>query len=63
MASRVAELLLDPARARRFGAAGRQHVVENWSVDRMVAGYEELLEGLYRQKAASAAGLSACLRR
>ncbi len=52
MVRRVAELLLDPAQARRFGAAGRQHVVENWSVDRMVAGYEELLESLYRRKTA-----------
>ncbi len=58
MARRVAELLLDPAQARRFGAAGRQHVVENWSVDRMVAGYEELLESLYRRKTAVALTLS-----
>jgi len=50
MAGRIIELLLDPAKARRMGSAGRRHVIQHWSVDRMVAGYEELLECLYRQK-------------
>ena len=50
MASRIVELLLDPLKAKLLGAAGRRHVVENWSVDRMVTGYEELLERLYWQK-------------
>ncbi len=53
MGARITELLLEPKRARRFGAAGRQHVVENWSVERMVAGYEELFESLYRRKTAA----------
>ncbi|HTQ40641.1 MAG TPA: glycosyltransferase [Pirellulales bacterium] len=50
MTDRLTELLLDPAKAQRLGAAGRRHVVENWSLDRMVDGYEELLERLYWQK-------------
>jgi glycosyltransferase involved in cell wall biosynthesis len=50
IASRIVELLLDPAKAKRFGIAGRRHVIENWSIDRMVTGYEELLERLYWQK-------------
>jgi glycosyltransferase involved in cell wall biosynthesis len=52
MADRIAKLLLDPARAQRFGAAGRRNVVKNWSVDRMVTGYEELLERLFQTKTA-----------
>jgi glycosyltransferase involved in cell wall biosynthesis len=54
MARRATELLLDPAKAQRLGSAGRRHVIENWSIERMVAGYEELLERLYLQKIESA---------
>src|SRR5262249_9187962 len=46
MTQRIVELLLNPAKANRFGTAGRRHVVENWSIDHMVHGYEELLERL-----------------
>ena len=52
MAGRLIELLRDRARAAAFGLAGRQYVVEHASIERMVAGYEEMLEGIYRQKAA-----------
>jgi glycosyltransferase involved in cell wall biosynthesis len=55
MATRLAELLQDPARARQFGSAGRRHVVQNWSLERMVSGYQELIERLHRLKTAPAA--------
>ena len=50
LAGRLIELLRDRARAAAFGRAGRQHVLEHASIQRMVAGYEDLLEGIYRQK-------------
>jgi glycosyltransferase involved in cell wall biosynthesis len=50
MARRVSELLLDPAKSQHLGAAGRRLVIENWSLERMVAGYEDLIERLYREK-------------
>jgi hypothetical protein len=50
MARQVTALLLDPAKAQRLGAAGRRHVIEHWSIDRMVHGYEELIEGFYQRK-------------
>ncbi|HEV3345357.1 MAG TPA: glycosyltransferase [Pirellulales bacterium] len=53
LASRVLELFNSPDLARRFGQAGRETVVERWSLDRMVAGYEELIEGIYASKVAS----------
>jgi glycosyltransferase involved in cell wall biosynthesis len=52
MARRVIELFRDPNLAQALGAAGRQHVVDNWSLDRMVAGYEDLLARLHDQKLA-----------
>jgi hypothetical protein len=33
-----------------MGAAGRQAVVDRWSLDGMVRGYQELISGLYRRK-------------
>jgi glycosyltransferase involved in cell wall biosynthesis len=50
MARRVTELLLDPGKSQRLGAAGRRLVVDTWSLDRMVAGYEKLIERLYLAK-------------
>ena len=55
LAARLIELLRDRSRAVAFGRAGRQHVVEHASVQRMVAGYEDMIEGIYRQKAAKRA--------
>jgi glycosyltransferase involved in cell wall biosynthesis len=51
MARRVVELFRDRSLAAALGAAGRQHVVDHWSVERMVEGYEELLWRLYAEKA------------
>ena len=52
MAGHVVELFRQPKLAAALGAAGRQHVVANWSLDRMVEGYEDLLCDLYRLKTA-----------
>jgi len=50
VADRVIALLRDPRRAAALGRAGRRHVVAHWSLDRMVGGYEELIEGLFEAK-------------
>jgi glycosyltransferase involved in cell wall biosynthesis len=50
MVRRVVELFRNPARAAALGAAGREHVVNRWSLDQMVRGYEILLEGLFEIK-------------
>jgi len=51
MAAKVLDLLGDPARAQAFGQAGQREVLEHWSVEKMVKGYEEMLSGIYRHKA------------
>jgi glycosyltransferase involved in cell wall biosynthesis len=56
LSARMIELLRDRAKAAAFGRAGRQHVLEHASIARMVAGYEELLEGIYRRKAGKIKG-------
>jgi glycosyltransferase involved in cell wall biosynthesis len=52
VAERVLELFRDPGRAAAMGQAGREHVLAHASVRRMVEGYEELIAGIYRAKAA-----------
>ena len=49
-AAAVVRLLSRPELARRLGQAGRAAVVERWSLERMVAGYEDLIVEVYRQK-------------
>ncbi len=56
LAGRLIELLRDRSRAAAFGRAGRQYVLEHASIERMVTGYEDMLEGIYRQKAAIRCG-------
>jgi glycosyltransferase involved in cell wall biosynthesis len=51
IADRVTALLKDPGRAAAMGRAGREHVLAHASVARMVAGYEDLLAGIYTAKA------------
>ena len=46
LAEAVVELLSDPTRARRFGAAGRRHVAERFSIERMVSRYQDLYREL-----------------
>jgi glycosyltransferase involved in cell wall biosynthesis len=47
---RLSALLADPALARRLGEAGRGSALDNWSLERMVAGYEGLIEAIYTNK-------------
>jgi glycosyltransferase involved in cell wall biosynthesis len=54
-AARVAAILADPRLAARLGRAGRAHVVDDWSVARMVEGYEQLIEEIYSSKCPGAA--------
>jgi glycosyltransferase involved in cell wall biosynthesis len=56
LAGRLIELLRDRGRSAAFGRAGRQHVLEHAPIQGMVAGYEDLLAGIYQQKAAIRAG-------
>jgi glycosyltransferase involved in cell wall biosynthesis len=51
MANCVIELLGDRDRAIAMGRVGRERVVAQWSVSRMVQGYENLLAGIYSEKA------------
>ena len=50
MANRWVTVLSDPALGQRLGEQGRQHIVENSSLDRMTEGYTELVEELYDRK-------------
>jgi glycosyltransferase involved in cell wall biosynthesis len=43
-------LLRSPAKRRCLGDAGRRLVVERWSLDAMVRGYEQLIAGIYQAK-------------
>jgi glycosyltransferase involved in cell wall biosynthesis len=49
-AQHVVDLLNDPAARRRMGAEGRRRVQERWSLQSMVSGYEQLIEGIYTTK-------------
>ena len=46
MAACVLELFGDRNRAAEMGRAGREHVIAQWTVDRMVQGYEDLIADL-----------------
>jgi glycosyltransferase involved in cell wall biosynthesis len=50
VADRLIELASDPQRARRMGRAGRAVVVDEWSLERMIEGYERLIATIYRKK-------------
>jgi glycosyltransferase involved in cell wall biosynthesis len=43
-------LLNEPATRCRMGAAGRRLVIGRWSLDAMVRGYEDLIQGIYNAK-------------
>jgi glycosyltransferase involved in cell wall biosynthesis len=43
-------LLMDPQRRAAMGAAARTAVLERWSIDAMVSGYERLIESIYHRK-------------
>jgi glycosyltransferase involved in cell wall biosynthesis len=44
------KLLADPDLAHRLGTNGRQQVESRFSLDAMVHGYEELIEGILASK-------------
>jgi glycosyltransferase involved in cell wall biosynthesis len=50
LAARLVELLQNPLRAQALGAAAREAVVENWSVEAMVRRYERLIASIYLRK-------------
>lgn len=49
-ARRWAELLQDPIKSQQMGLEGRKAVLQSWSLDRMVQGYEKLIERTYATK-------------
>jgi len=51
LADRLSRLLAAPDDAKRMGASGRERVVAQWSLERMVDGYQDLIEAIYRAKA------------
>jgi glycosyltransferase involved in cell wall biosynthesis len=54
VANRVIELLENPTHARELGLAGQQVVVERWSLEGMVNGYQQLINEIYSDKCAKA---------
>mgnify|MGYP002623362406 FL=1 len=50
MSERIVHLLDHPELADQFGSAGRQRVVDNFSLERMFEAYENLIEDIYREK-------------
>ncbi len=64
------QLLEQPALAHRLGASGRERVAQNWSLEGMVDGYQDLIAEIYERKcgsrpSAAAAGpaAEACVER
>ncbi|HEX4414647.1 MAG TPA: glycosyltransferase [Lacipirellulaceae bacterium] len=53
-ANRVLSLLNAPILGHVMGAAARKLVVERWSIDAMVTGYERLIESTYARKTQAA---------
>lgn len=56
MADFLNRLMSDREISRQMGSAGRREVVENWSLDRMVEGYQELIQTIYFNKSAHRSG-------
>ncbi len=50
IADRVVELLRQPERAAAMGRAGRERVITEGSIGRMVEGYQDLIAGIYNNK-------------
>lgn len=50
MAAEVINLIHHPETAAKLGQAARANVIESWSVDTMVHGYERMIEEIYRSK-------------
>jgi glycosyltransferase involved in cell wall biosynthesis len=54
VSGRLHLLLSEPEQAQAMGRAGRDVVQARWSLNRMVSGYEELIEMLYDRKCLAA---------
>jgi glycosyltransferase involved in cell wall biosynthesis len=52
LADAIARSMADPAAARRMGEAGRVRVQQEFSLEVMVARYDELYQGLLRRHGA-----------
>lgn len=63
LAAGIARLLADPELARRMGQVGRTRVVADWSLERMVEGYQSLIERIYRAKRPAGSPAVACAGR
>lgn len=50
IALRWLELLRDPEKARGMGRAGRELVLQRWSLEGMVEGYQQLVANIYEEK-------------
>jgi glycosyltransferase involved in cell wall biosynthesis len=61
LAHRVVELLEDRVESQKMGVAARKRVIQHWSVDVMVHGYERLIESVYLEKTKVAAHRDAAL--
>ncbi|HWB00189.1 MAG TPA: glycosyltransferase [Pirellulales bacterium] len=56
LAERICTVFDDPERGRAMGRTGRELVVKHWSLERMVEGYEELIEHVYQAKCRTKCG-------
>jgi glycosyltransferase involved in cell wall biosynthesis len=59
LAEALVALLADPARTAEMGRTARDLVVQNWSLERMVSGYERLITDIYCRKASGGKTASA----
>jgi glycosyltransferase involved in cell wall biosynthesis len=50
MAEKIQSLLSDESVRERMGKSGRRLVVNHWSLDKMVKGYEQLIAAIYTSK-------------
>ncbi|MBI3838940.1 MAG: glycosyltransferase [Planctomycetia bacterium] len=62
IADRLIQLLGDPELARRLGQGGREAVLDHWSLERMVQGYENLIAEIYTRKCTALGQLSPAVR-
>jgi glycosyltransferase involved in cell wall biosynthesis len=54
LSARVLELFAEPREAQRLGRNGRELVVKQWSLERMVSGYQDLIHKIYSAKCRAA---------
>jgi len=59
LTDRVLRLLNEPLRAQVMGTSARELVVNRWSIQSMVSGYERLIETTYAMKTANRAAIAA----